>query len=115
MSNNSYSDAIVLHYSEILNEVMLFSTVCKLTTLLSIGIINNNIIIEFGVWSDNSSKKNIKNKEDREKLGLAPLPKGRSAPTSPPSESANAYQKIDVCVVFLITYYLYEMLLSKLK
>ncbi|XP_004490150.1 putative SNAP25 homologous protein SNAP30 [Cicer arietinum] len=47
------------------------------------------------ITSDNSSKKNIKNKEDREKLGLAPLPKGRSAPTSPPSESANAYQKID--------------------
>jgi hypothetical protein len=75
--------------------------------------INIDIIIEFGVWSDNSSKKNIKSKEDREKLGLAPLPKGRSAPTTPPNESATAYQKIDVCVVFfilyLITYYVMSM------
>ncbi|CAK8536613.1 unnamed protein product [Lathyrus sativus] len=47
------------------------------------------------ITPDNSSKKNVKNKEDREKLGLAPLPKGRSAPTTPPNESANAYQKID--------------------
>jgi hypothetical protein len=46
-------------------------------------------------------------------LGLAPLPKGRSAPTTPPNESATAYQKIDVCVVFfilyLITYYVMSM------
>ncbi|KAL5100122.1 hypothetical protein RYX36_004449 [Vicia faba] len=47
------------------------------------------------ITSDKSSKKNVKNKEDREKLGLAPLPKGRSAPTTPPNESANAYQKVD--------------------
>lgn len=47
------------------------------------------------ITPDNSSKKNVKNKEDREKLGLAPLPKGRSAPTTPPNESATAYQKID--------------------
>ncbi|PNY12543.1 SNAP25-like protein [Trifolium pratense] len=48
------------------------------------------------VTPDNSSKKDVKNKEDREKLGLAPLPKGgRSAPTTPPNESATAYQKID--------------------
>lgn len=58
-------------------------------------------------------------KEDRAKLGLAPLPKGRSAPTTPPNESDSAYQKIDVCVVFLllylITYYVYEILVSELN
>lgn len=48
------------------------------------------------ITADKHSKKNIASKEDREKLGLAPLPKGRSAPTTPPNESANAYQKIDV-------------------
>ncbi|XP_061346915.1 putative SNAP25 homologous protein SNAP30 [Gastrolobium bilobum] len=48
------------------------------------------------ITPDNPSKKNVKNKEDREKLGLAPLPKGRSAPNTPPPEQANAYQKIDV-------------------
>ncbi|XP_057443596.1 putative SNAP25 homologous protein SNAP30 [Lotus japonicus] len=47
------------------------------------------------ITSDNPSKKNVKNKEDREKLGLAPLPKGHSAPSTPVPESANAYQKID--------------------
>ena len=47
------------------------------------------------IASDKSSKKDVKNKEDREKLGLAPLPKGHSAPTTPPPESAGAYQKID--------------------
>ncbi|KAE9605562.1 hypothetical protein Lal_00024540 [Lupinus albus] len=48
------------------------------------------------ITADKASKKNIGSKEDREKLGLAPLPKGRSAPTTPPNESANAYQKINV-------------------
>ncbi|XP_019454953.1 PREDICTED: putative SNAP25 homologous protein SNAP30 [Lupinus angustifolius] len=48
------------------------------------------------ITADKPSKKNIASKEDREKLGLAPVPKGRSAPTTPPNESANAYQKIDV-------------------
>ncbi|CAJ1931941.1 unnamed protein product [Sphenostylis stenocarpa] len=44
---------------------------------------------------DKPSKKDVHNKEDREKLGLAPLPKGRSAPTTPPNESADVYQKVD--------------------
>ncbi|XP_027362778.1 putative SNAP25 homologous protein SNAP30 [Abrus precatorius] len=48
------------------------------------------------ITPDNPSKKNIANKEDREKLGLSPMPKGRSAPTTPPNEPANAYQKVDV-------------------
>ncbi|KAK7407415.1 hypothetical protein VNO78_09319 [Psophocarpus tetragonolobus] len=47
------------------------------------------------ITPDKPSKKDIANKEDREKLGLAPVPKGRSAPTTPPNESANAYQKVD--------------------
>jgi len=70
-----------------------------------------NIIIEFGLWSDNTSKKDVMNKEDRAKLGLAPLPKGRSAPTTPPNESDNAYQKIDVCVVFSLLYLNYLLCL----
>ncbi|TKY69599.1 putative SNAP25-likeous protein SNAP30 [Spatholobus suberectus] len=48
------------------------------------------------ITPDKPSKKNINSKEEREKLGLAPLPKGRSAPTTPPNEPANAYQKVDV-------------------
>ncbi|KAG4402048.1 hypothetical protein AAZX31_02G109600 [Glycine max] len=47
------------------------------------------------ITPDKPSKKNVHNKEDREKLGLAPLPKGRSAPTTPPNESSNAYQKVE--------------------
>lgn len=64
------------------------------------------------MWTDNPSKKNVKNKEDREKLGLAPLPKGRSAPTTPPNEPANAYQKVDVCVFGYICTCVYEILVS---
>ncbi|XP_029127769.1 putative SNAP25 homologous protein SNAP30 [Cajanus cajan] len=48
------------------------------------------------ITPDKPSKKDVHNKEDREKLGLAPLPKGRSAPTTPPNEPTNAYQKVDV-------------------
>ncbi|KAL3037209.1 hypothetical protein AAZX31_01G053500 [Glycine max] len=47
------------------------------------------------ITPDKPSKKNVHSKEDREKLGLAPLPKGRSAPTTPPNESSDAYQKVD--------------------
>ncbi|GFY88503.1 soluble N-ethylmaleimide-sensitive factor adaptor protein 30 [Actinidia rufa] len=36
------------------------------------------------------------NKEQREKLGLAPAPKARSAPRTPPSEPTNALQKVEV-------------------
>ncbi|RDX66441.1 putative SNAP25-likeous protein SNAP30, partial [Mucuna pruriens] len=46
------------------------------------------------ITPDKPSKKDLNNKEDREKLGLAP--KGRSAPTTPPNEPTNAYQKVDV-------------------
>lgn len=61
----------------------------------------NNTIIVSGAWTDKPSKKNVHNKEDREKLGLAPLPKGRSAPTTPPNESSDAYQKVDVSAFLL--------------
>ncbi|BAT99113.1 hypothetical protein LR48_Vigan09g178100 [Vigna angularis] len=44
---------------------------------------------------DKPSKKDVTNKEDRQKLGLAPLPKGRSAPTTPPNESSTTYEKLD--------------------
>ncbi|ESW29578.1 hypothetical protein PHAVU_002G081500 [Phaseolus vulgaris] len=47
------------------------------------------------ITPEKTGKKDIHNKEDREKLGLAPVPKGRSAPTTPPNESDSAYQKVD--------------------
>ncbi|PSS28819.1 SNAP25ous protein SNAP30 [Actinidia chinensis var. chinensis] len=40
--------------------------------------------------------KGKQNKEQREKLGLAPAPKARSAPRTPPSEPTNALQKVEV-------------------
>ena len=40
--------------------------------------------------------KGKQNKEQREKLGLAPAPKARSAPRTPPSERTNALQKVEV-------------------
>jgi len=66
-------------------------------------------IMECGVWTDKPSKKDVTNKEDREKLGLAPLPKGRSAPTTPPNESSTTYDKLDVCVLlcFVMLCYAY--------
>ncbi|KAL2349176.1 hypothetical protein Fmac_003176 [Flemingia macrophylla] len=48
------------------------------------------------ITPDKPSKKDIHNKEDRQKLGLAPVPKGRSAPTTPPNEPNNVYQKVDM-------------------
>lgn len=65
--------------------------------------------MECGVWTDKPSKKDVTNKEDRQKLGLAPLPKGRSAPTTPPNESSTTYEKLDVCVLL---YYAMICLLS---
>lgn len=58
--------------------------------------------MECGIWTEKTGKKDIHNKEDREKLGLAPVPKGRSAPTTPPNESDSAYQKVDVSALFYV-------------
>ncbi|KAL6983385.1 putative SNAP25 synaptosomal-associated protein snap30 [Sarracenia purpurea var. burkii] len=44
---------------------------------------------------DDTSKRKP-NKEQREKLGLAPAPRGRSAPCTPPPEPTNALQKVEV-------------------
>lgn len=82
--------------------------------LFSIDQVTYNSIIEFDVWTDNPSKKSEKNKEEREKLGLAPAPKGRSAPGTPHPEPSNAYQKIDVCVFFFFSPLLiYEILVCE--
>lgn len=46
------------------------------------------------ITPEKPSKKSEKNKEEREKLGLAP--RGRSAPATPHPEPSNAYMKVDV-------------------
>ncbi|KAF8040421.1 hypothetical protein BT93_B2602 [Corymbia citriodora subsp. variegata] len=46
------------------------------------------------VTIDNSSKKSDKNQ--REKLGLAPVPKGKGTSRTPPPEPTNALQKVEV-------------------
>lgn len=48
------------------------------------------------ITSDNSSKKSENHREQREKLGIAPAPKGRSASRTPPPEPTNALQKVEV-------------------
>ncbi|GMY25881.1 putative SNAP25 homologous protein SNAP30 [Fagus crenata] len=48
------------------------------------------------ITSDNSSKSSENRLEHREKLGLAPIPKGRSASRTPPPEPTNALQKVEV-------------------
>ncbi|KAL9421136.1 hypothetical protein AB3S75_038657 [Citrus x aurantiifolia] len=44
---------------------------------------------------DHSSKKGV-NKGEREKLGVAPVPKPRSGSRTPPPEPANAMQKVEM-------------------
>lgn len=46
------------------------------------------------VTTDNSSKKS--DKKQREKLGLAPVPKGKGTTRTPPPEPTNALQKVEV-------------------
>ncbi|XP_038680012.1 putative SNAP25 homologous protein SNAP30 [Tripterygium wilfordii] len=46
------------------------------------------------ITADNPSKKSENHKEQRKKLGL--VPKGSSAPRTPPPEPANALQKVEV-------------------
>ncbi|GAV79205.1 SNARE domain-containing protein [Cephalotus follicularis] len=48
------------------------------------------------ITSDNSSKRGENRLEQREKLGLAPAPKGGSASRTPPPEPTNALQKVEV-------------------
>ncbi|OMO93417.1 hypothetical protein CCACVL1_06509 [Corchorus capsularis] len=47
------------------------------------------------ITSDKTSKKDEKNKEQREKLGLSPAPKGAGSKT-PQSEPTNAIQKVEL-------------------
>lgn len=44
--------------------------------------------------ADNTSKRS--DLKQREKLGIAPIPKGRSSSRTPPSEPTNALQKVEV-------------------
>lgn len=48
------------------------------------------------ITADKSSKRSENNLEVRQKLGLAPAPKGRSAPRTPPPEPTSALQKVEV-------------------
>ncbi|KAJ7943371.1 SNAP25-likeous protein SNAP33-like [Quillaja saponaria] len=48
------------------------------------------------ITADKPSKKSEKHKEQREKLGLAPTPKRRSASQTPPPEPTNAILKVEV-------------------
>lgn len=47
------------------------------------------------VITPDASRRSEYNPEQRQKLGLAPLPKGKSAPPTPPSETAGALQKVE--------------------
>ncbi|PON79648.1 Target SNARE coiled-coil domain containing protein [Parasponia andersonii] len=49
------------------------------------------------ITADNPSRRSENNLEQRQKLGLAPVPKGRSATrTPPPPETTGALQKVEV-------------------
>ncbi|XP_041013348.1 putative SNAP25 homologous protein SNAP30 [Juglans microcarpa x Juglans regia] len=48
------------------------------------------------ITADNSSKRTENHLDQREKLGLAPAHKGRSASRTPPPEPTNALQKVEV-------------------
>ncbi|KAK9276873.1 hypothetical protein L1049_006410 [Liquidambar formosana] len=48
------------------------------------------------ITTDNLSKRSEHNLEQRQKLGLAPVPKGRSTTRTPPPEPTNALQKVEV-------------------
>ncbi|XP_007045922.2 PREDICTED: putative SNAP25 homologous protein SNAP30 [Theobroma cacao] len=48
------------------------------------------------VTSDKSSKKSENQKEQREKLGLAPVPKAKPGSKTPPPEPTNAIQKVEL-------------------
>lgn len=61
-----------------------------------INSINMNIMIVFHGLIDHSSKK--ANKVERQKLGLAPVPKPGSASRTPPPEPMNGMQKVEVSV-----------------
>lgn len=53
---------------------------------------------------DNNSKGKKASAEQREKLGLAPAPKGKASRT-PPDEPTNALQQVEVhnCVIILVS------------
>ncbi|XP_057948826.1 putative SNAP25 homologous protein SNAP30 [Malania oleifera] len=48
------------------------------------------------ITGDAPKKTGGKNKEQREKLGLTPAPKGQTTTRTPPSEPTNALQKVEV-------------------
>ena len=51
-------------------------------------------------FADNPTYRKGSHMEQREKLGLAPAPKGRSATRTPPPEPTNALQKVEVRICF---------------
>lgn len=55
----------------------------------------------FGSTDDNNYKSKKSRAEQREKLGLAPAPKGKST-SKTPSEPTNALQQVEVCVCALL-------------
>ena len=59
------------------------------------------IVVNFVGLTDHSSKKGV-NKGEREKLGVAPVPKPRSASRTPPPEPANAMQKVEVSALQML-------------
>lgn len=54
--------------------------------------------IVFGLADADTYKKNQKRKEQREKLGLAPVPKSGSGSKTPVSEPTDVIQKVEVSV-----------------
>lgn len=58
-------------------------------------------MVNFVGSADHSAKKGV-NKGEREKLGVAPVPKPRSASRTPPPEPTNAMQKVEVSVIQML-------------
>ncbi|XVE54733.1 hypothetical protein DITRI_Ditri03aG0105400 [Diplodiscus trichospermus] len=57
------------------------------------------------ITRDDSPKRRGGHLEQREKLGLNPVPRGHSKSRTPPPEPTNAFQKVEVCVVCSFFYY----------
>lgn len=62
------------------------------------GFILINYIWELLGFADQPSKRSENYLEQREKLGIPPAARGRSANRTPPSEPTNAMQKVEVCI-----------------
>ncbi|XVE53147.1 hypothetical protein DITRI_Ditri02bG0181000 [Diplodiscus trichospermus] len=63
------------------------------------------------ITSDNSSKKSDNRKEQREKLGLAPVPKAKQGSKAPLPEPTDAMQKVEVSIMICMQIFSKTLLL----